>query len=186
MISAKSRRAITAFHQSLEIHEASPVRNVTDNLSNELGALHRTLQKNSLNLSLRSYWVEGDLSMVIILERQVHGEQQPLLQIELTPLSSKKAQAIFKYTNNEQKAVVKRHDYSLLDTVYSVERLFADIRRYILLTTPFNMRDEIQDIFLGVDTSNKKETEDSRAMLSSLASKQGLPPERVVELVLRS
>ena len=185
MIKAKDRRAHEAFKRALQVEVVSPSRRTANNLSSELCALNEALQTGHLGLFIRQYWVERDLSMVIAFERDVHGEPQVLLQIEFTPLSSKKAQAILKYTNAKNESVIKRFDYKHLDKEESVDRLLTHVREHILLTTPHRVREEVQNIFLGVDKDKPVELEDSKALVSALSSKYAVPEERAVTIALQ-
>jgi len=181
----RDRRAHQAFKRALQVEEVSAARNTADHLSRELRALHHKFQAEHLGLSIRQYWVEGDLSMVIAFERMVHDEPQVLLHIEFTPLSPKKAQAIFKYTDAKNDPAIKRFDYRHLDKDESVDRLFAHVREHILLTTPHRMREEVQGVFLGVVKRDAAELADSKALVSSLGSKYAVPQERAVSIALQ-
>lgn len=185
MISRKDRKAQKAFKKALQVEEVSAAWSTAGYLSNELRALHHKFQKECLGLAIRQYCVEGNLSMVVAFERIVHGEPQALLQIEFTPLSQKKAQAVFKYTDAKDKAVIKRFDYKHLNTEESADKLFTHVREHILLTTPNRLREDVESIFLGVDKNDAVELEDSKALVSALSSKYAVPEERAVSIALQ-
>jgi hypothetical protein len=146
MPSSRDRRAARAFKQATAITPTHYALDTITHLANEVHDLDRALQKEETGLSLRSYWVEEDLSFVAVLENQ-KGES--LLKLQITPLSSMKAQTVASYPSG----TVKQKIYHHMNSSTCVDRFMSDLRGHLQSATPQKLKETVLSILNGLDVN---------------------------------
>jgi hypothetical protein len=144
MPSSRDRRAARAFKQANAIAPTHYSLETITHLASEVHDLALALQKEETGLSLRSYWVEEDLSFVAVLENE-RGES--LSKLQITPLSSMKAQIVASYPSG----TIKQKIYHHMNSPTCVDRFMSDLRGHLQAATPEKLKEAMLSILNGQD-----------------------------------
>lgn len=153
MISPKQRKVLFAFQNAINNPPRHFSTEAIDHLAEEVHDLNEVLKKEKIGLTLRSSWIEEDLSFVAVLEEPNGlGQSKPLLRLQVTPLSPVKAQIVASIPSSTS---MKQKIYHHMDSVPCIDKLMSDVRGYIKAVIPANLSDTIMHVFNGVDKDSE-------------------------------
>lgn len=165
MISSKDRKALIAFNEVVGHAPRNFSTEAIDHLASEIHDLNLVLQKEETGLSLRSSWIERDLSFVIVFEESDGlGNFKPLLRLQVTPISSVKAQIVASFPSSPSR---KQKIYHHMDNASCAGRFIDDVRSYLKMVTPMKLQDDMILVLNGVDRDSE-EFEDLRVLVKEV------------------
>lgn len=152
MISSKQRKLLAAFKDAIN----NPPRNFSaeaiDHLASEVHDLNKVLHKERIALTIRSSWIEEDMSFLIVLEKPNGLRQsEPLLKLQVTPLSYVKVQVIASIPSSDS---IKQKVYYHMDKETCNGRFMDDIRGHVKAIIPKNLNNKMLCIFNGIDNNS--------------------------------
>ncbi len=170
--SKKSRQATEAFIKSLVDAGREYAVEAIDRMHSELFHLNRLWRSEEISFSVQGEWQGNKIAYIVsVSDRWKHD----VMQIQITPLSSKEAQVLSVLDNDESVAPKnrKRKEYADLDTREGIQNLFSHVRTEIMAAIPEGHQSHVVAVFNGVSPKDPLEFEEFQAMCSAIKIKFG-------------
>lgn len=168
--SKNSRQATEAFIKSLVDAGREYAVEAIDRMHSELFHLNRLWRSEEIPFSVRGEWEGNKIGYIVsVSDRWKHD----VMQIQITPLSSKEAQVLSVLDNEESVSPRnrKRKEYGDLDTGHGIQELFAHIRMEIMDAIPAGHQEHVVAIFNGVSPKDPEEFADFHSMYETIKGK---------------